>query len=359
MNSVRAPHPRVRDIVPYDPKYLPARAMLSANENPDDVPAPVRDAIARAIGEVALNRYPDPLANDLRDALAEAYGLQRGNVLVGNGGDELLLDVLMCWGGPGRTLLNVPPTFSVYAADARLTGTQVVDVARTDDFAIDEEAVLAAVAEHDVDIVVVCSPNNPTGDVARREFVEQLLDATDALVLMDEAYGEFSGQTTLDLLERHRNLVVLHTFSKAYSLAGVRLGFVLAHEQVITELVKVRQPYSVDAVSQAIGLQVARQRQAFDERIACIVQERERMLEKLRGLPGVEVWPSQANYLFFRVKGHAQGLWQHCYDNGVLIRDFSTGALTQDCFRVTVATRDQNDQFLACLGTYLQEGEGR
>ena len=355
MSSLRPANPLLDGLEPYDPKYLPAQAMLSANENHADVPQEVRACMREAIDELALNRYPDPLANDLRDALAADYGLNRENVLVGNGGDELLFDLVLAWGGQGRTMLNLPPTFSVYAANARLTGTQVVDINRLDDFAIDEEAVLARVGQGDIDLVVVCSPNNPTGNLVPPEFVERLLNATDALVLLDEAYGEFAGSSTLPLLQRHDNLAILHTFSKAYSLAAVRLGFLLASPQVVTELCKVRQPYSVDAVSQAMALQVCRNRAAFQPGIEAIIAERARAFEALDALPAVQVWPSEANYLLFRVPEQvAASLWQECYDAGVLVRDFSTGALTRNCFRVTIGAPHENDLFLDVLGRALQ-----
>ena len=204
----------------------------------------MRHEIMREVKRVALNRYPDPLANDLRDMIAEANGLDRDQVLVGNGGDELLFNMALAWGGPGRTFLNLPPTFSVYEANARLTNTTVANVPRRADFSIDEEAVLARVAEGGIDYLVVTSPNNPTGELAGETFVCRLLDATDALVMVDEAYFEFSRQTMRPYLAQHKNLVILRTFSKAFSLAGVRMGYLLGDAEVIREFVKVRQPYS-------------------------------------------------------------------------------------------------------------------
>ena len=241
MNSVRASAPQLVDITPYDPKYLPARACLSANENPCDVETEVRNEIKREINKVAFNRYPDPLANELRDMIAEANGLDRDCVLVGNGGDELLFDIALAWGGPGRKFLNMPPTFSVYQNNAELTNTEVVDIPRRADYTIDEEAVLSRVARGDIDYVIVTSPNNPTGDLADERFILRLLDATDALVMVDEAYFEFSRGTVRPYLAQHKNLVILRTFSKAFSLAGVRVGYLLGNPEVIREFLKVRQ----------------------------------------------------------------------------------------------------------------------
>ena len=352
MRRVRPAAPQLAGLEPYDPKYLPAEAFLSANENPCDVEAALRAEIVREIRRTALNRYPDPLANDLRDLIAEANGLDRDQVLVGNGGDELLFDLALAWGGPGRTFLNLPPTFSVYANNAQLTNTRIVEVARRADFSLDEEAVLARVAAGDIDYVIVTSPNNPTGERAPEDFVLRLLDATDALVVVDEAYFEFSRRTLRPYLESHENLLILRTFSKAFSLAGVRVGYVLGHAHVIRELVKVRQPYSVDALSQAAARVVFANRATFEPGIAAIIEERERLMRGLLTLPGVTPFPSDANYILFRMEG-ADAAWAFLYERGILVRDFSHAPLLEGCLRVTVGTPEQNDGFLAALRDFI------
>ncbi len=354
MRNIRPAAPQLADLVPYDPKYLPAEVSLSANENPSDVAEEVRRDIAREIKRVPFNRYPDPLANDLRDMIAEANGLDRDQVLVGNGGDELLFDLALAWGGPGRTCLNMPPTFSVYENNARLTGTTIVDVPRTADFRIDEEAVLARVAQGDIDYLIVTSPNNPTGELADETFILKLLDATDALVLVDEAYFEFSRLTMRPYLSQHKNLVILRTFSKAFSLAGVRVGYLLGDEEVLRELIKVRQSYSVDAVSQAIARVVYENRAAFEPGIDAIIAERARVFEALKTLPGVTAFPSQANYILFRIDDAAQ-VWQRLYDRGILIRDFSSAPYLQNCLRVTIGSAQENDKFLSALRDVAME----
>ena len=348
LNSVRQSAPQLQGLVPYDPKYLPARAYLSANENPRDVDTEIRQKIISAIRKVPLNRYPDPLANDLRDMIAEANGLDRDQVLLGNGGDELLFNIALAWGGPGRKFLNLPPTFSVYAANARLTGTEVVDVVRLPDYSIDEEAVLARVAEGDIDYVIVASPNNPTGKLANEEFLVKLLNATDALVMVDEAYFEFSRTTMRPYLATHKNLLILRTFSKAFSLAGARMGYILGNADVIREFLKVRQPYSVDAVSQAIAREVYSERQKFEHSIMAIIAERDRMLEELAKIPGVTVYPSDSNYILFKIDS-ADKVWEALYARGILVRDFSHAPMLENCLRVSVGTEVENDEFLAAL----------
>lgn len=348
LNSVRQSAPQLQGLVPYDPKYLPARAYLSANENPRDVETEIRQKIISAIRKVPLNRYPDPLANDLRDMIAEANGLDRDQVLLGNGGDEFLFNIALAWGGPGRKFLNLPPTFSVYAANARLTGTEVVDVPRLADYSIDEEAVFARLGQGDIDYVIVASPNNPTGKLANEEFLVKLLNATDALVLVDEAYFEFSRTTMRPYLAMHKNLLILRTFSKAFSLAGVRMGYILGNAEVIREFLKVRQPYSVDAVSQAIAREVFSERQKFERGIMAIISERNRLLEELEKVPGATVYPSDSNYILFKLEG-ADKVWEALYARGILVRDFSHAPMLENCLRVSVGTEEENNEFLAAL----------
>lgn len=356
MRSVRPPAAHLARMQPYDPKCLPARAFLSANENPLDVEDKLRQEIARELKRVPLNRYPDPLANELRDQIARAYGLRREQVLVGNGGDELLFDVALCWGGPGRTFLNLPPTFSVYEANARLTHTKTENVPRRADFSIDEEAVLARVARGDVDYVVVTSPNNPTGNAAPAGFVRRLLDTTDALVLVDEAYGEFCDESVMPLLGDYENLLVLRTFSKAYALAGVRMGYVLGAPTVIEQLCKVRQPYSVNALSQTAACAVFRNRERFAPAIRGIVAERERVFGELAAMPQASPYRSDANFILVRVPD-AHRVWERLYDQGVLVRDLSGNPLTSDCLRVSIGTRQENNLFLGALAEALGPSE--
>lgn len=356
MNSVCAPAPQLADIVPYDPKYLPADMYMSANENPSDVNGEIRRQIDEAVRSVPLNRYPDPLANELREVIAEANGLDRDWVLVGNGGDELLFDTALAWGGPGRTYLDLPPTFSVYAANARLTNTSILSIPRSSapEFAVDRDRVLDALASPSSDIAytIVASPNNPTGCMADPSLVIDMLEASDTLVMADEAYFEFSRSSVRPYLEQNENLVILRTFSKAFSLAGVRLGYILAHPSVIREYMKVRQPYSVDAVSQAIGRVVFENRSAFVPAIDAIISERGRMMEALRSIPTVHPMPSDSNWILFSVDD-ASDAWSYLYDHGVLVRDFSSAPLLEGMLRVTIGTADQNDAFLRHLRDFV------
>lgn len=354
--TVRASRSTLADIVPYDPKYLPAEVMISANENPRPVPDAVQGKIARAIARIDLNRYPDPLANQLRSLIGEAWGYPKEFVLLGNGGDELLFNIALAWGGPGRTMLTCPPTFSVYEANAKLTETNVVRIPRLSDFSLDEAAILDRVSKGDIDYIVITTPNNPTGNAAPPAFLEKLLRATDALVMVDEAYGEFGGQSMIPSLEHYPNLVVLKTFSKAYSLAGVRLGYIMADPHVIQEFIKVRQPYSVDAISQAIGKAVYEDRALLQPGIDDIIECRNWLHDALSFLPHIEVFPSDANYILVRLP-NAGEVWQQLYDRSILVRDFSKAAFLEDCLRITIGTMEENERLIGALSEILANAQ--
>ena len=325
--------------------------MISANENPCDVPFDLRREIERAVRKVPFNRYPDPLANDLRDLIAGANGLDRDQVLIGNGGDELLFDTALAFGGPGRTFLNVPPTFSVYVNNAQLTNTAIANVPRRADFTVDEDAVVERLARGDIDYTIITSPNNPTGDIVSDTFVTRMLDAADTLVMIDEAYFEFSRYTVRPLLEQHENLVILRTFSKAFSLAGVRIGYMLGSEAALREYKKVRQPYSVDAVSQAIARVVFGNRALFERGIDDIIDQRARVIAELSAMPHVEVFPSFANYVLFRFDDQidAGRIWDDLLAAGVLVRDFSRSHGLENCLRVSIGSEEENTRFLTVL----------
>lgn len=354
MDRLRAPREELDSLVPYDAKDIEAEVCLHANENPSDLPGELIDRLASRLRTVGFNRYPDPLANRLRDMIAEANGLERGNVMIGNGGDELIFDLLLAWGGPGRKLIDLPPTFSMYAIDGVVTGTEVVSIARrAEDFSVDEEAVMKRVGEGDIDIVVVSNPNNPTGDLVPETFLIDLLNATDSIVLVDEAYFEFSRHTMRPHMDRHANLVILRTFSKAFSMAGLRVGYLLGHADVVTELTKVRQPYAVDRLAQTVARMVFKERAAFEAGIRDIIRRRDVLLHGLSSLSGLTVYRTEANFVLFRVE-HASAVWRDLlHSHSVLVRDFSRTPGLEDCLRVTVGTDEEIGRFLAAMDEIL------
>jgi histidinol-phosphate aminotransferase len=247
----------------------------------------------------------------------------------------------------------------MYEIDARVTGTEVVEVPRrAKDFAIDEKAVLRRLEKGDIDIVMVSHPNNPTGNLQPETFLIDLLKGTDALVLVDEAYFEFSRHTMRPHMTRHPNLVILRTFSKAFSLAGLRVGYLLAHEDVISELTKVRQPYSVDRFSQWVAGLVFRERVVFEGQIQELLRQRDVLEHGLGQVPGIEVFRSEANFVLFRVE-RAAAVWRDLlHSHGILVRDLSRVPGLEDCLRVSVGSERENRAFLDAVAELMTSRRG-
>ncbi len=353
MEKVRPSRPELESLVPYDAKEVRVDVSLASNEHPNNLPTEIINKLAGRLGEFPFNRYPDATAPELRRLIAEANGLEPENVLVGNGGDELIFDLLLAWGGPGRKLLDMPPTFAMYGIDAEVTGTEVVRIPRTADFSVDEEAVLARVAQGDIDIVIVANPNNPTGSLTNESFLIDLINATDAIVMVDEAYFEFSRHTMRPHMLRHENLVILRTFSKAFSLASLRVGYLLGAPDVVRELMKVRQPYSVNAFSQWVAGAVFRERMVFETGISEIMRGRDQLAHGLSLIHGIEVFPSEANFVLFRTE-HASALWRDLlHGHSVMVRDFSRTPGLENCLRVTVGTPEENQRFLEAVAAVV------
>lgn len=346
--------PSAAALEPYDPAFSPVEVNLSANENTHGMPAAVRAAVDEALSRVATNRYPTPLSDELRLELARLHGVAPDQVAIGNGGDELLFNLFLAFGGPGHMLVNCPPTFSVYRLYAELVETEVVDVPR-DPGTFEPDLGALVEAARTAHLVVVTSPNNPTGGLFPRDGVGRLCEACPGIVLVDEAYIEFSGPSSScePLLSAYPNLAVLHTFSKAFCLAAGRLGYILASRSVVAALSAVRQPYSVSSFDQAAALAALRHRNAFVAAIDAIRAERARVLAALTALGGVTVWPSEANFLLVRV-ADAHRVWERLRDErSILVRDVSRGAGTEGCLRITVGTPEENDRVVSALAALL------
>lgn len=344
------PRDEVAALVAYDAPEPSAKVVLVANENPDNLPKLVLDEIVGITRTLSFNRYPDPRALALREALAEANGVGRDNVIVGNGGDEILVQTCLAFGGSGRTALTFPPTFSMYAIIGASTGTEVRSVSRREDFSLDRDSALAAAA--DCDLVFLSNPNNPSGTLEERETIAALAKAAKGLVVLDEAYCEFTGTTFADLIGESENVLVLRTLSKAFSMAGLRVGYALGSGEAIGQLHKVRLPYNSNAFSQAVAVCALKYRDLFDERVREIVGERDRVAALLADTQGVDPIPSSANFILMRV-AEAELVWEKLLDAGILVRSFPGDELLDNYLRVTIGSRAENDRFLAALGRAL------
>jgi histidinol-phosphate aminotransferase len=264
-----------------------------------------------------------------------------------NGSNEVIQTVLLAFGGPGRSALVFEPTYAMHSHIARVTGTGVVAARVAEPWVLDPQTVAAEVAKAQPAITFVCSPNNPTGTAQPLDVVQAALDAGPGLVLVDEAYGEFGGDSATQILGRHQRLGVVRSFSKSWRMAGARLGYLLAHPWLVEAIQVARLPYHLSALSQAAGEIAVKHATATMSVIEEIVAERERLAKEMERIPDVQVFPSAANFLLFRTSWDGAKLWRALADAGVLVRDFSS--TIPGCLRVTIGTADQNLTFVETL----------
>ena len=353
----------LRDVVPYGAPQLDVPVRLNTNETPVPPPAAFVAELARRLPTLTLNRYPDRDAIDLRRALAVREGLDPAQVWAANGSNEVLLQLLQAYGGPGRTALSFRPGYSMYPELCRTTQTPVRIVELRDDGLLTpgtiEDDVARVVAEHDPVITLLANPNNPTGALIDHATITALHDAVSGLLVVDEAYVEFAppGASARALMDTLPRLVISRTFSKAFRLAGLRLGYLLAPAQVVEDLLRVRLPYHLDAITQLAGLVALEQEDAFLDHRQETADERQRVAGALAAMPGIEVLPSSANFLLLRTT--STDLFERLLGHGVLVRDLSSSVGRPGTWRVTVGTPAENDQLIAALARTLGDDEGQ
>jgi histidinol-phosphate aminotransferase len=334
----------------YHSPQLEAEVRLNTNESPFHPPEAWRRELMAALAEVAFNRYPDRPATELRAAIAALHGVTPEEIFCANGSNEVLQCLLLAYGGPGRRALVFEPTYALHSHISRVTGTEVVEGGRTEDFRIDPASARTLLKAERPDVTFLCSPNNPTGRAEPRDTVVAVLHAAPGLVIVDEAYGQFSSWTALDLRgPAHPGLVVTRTFSKTWAMAGARLGYLVADPAVVQACEAVVLPYHLSAQTQLAGLLALRHRDEMEARVALIAEERGRVAAALGDLP-VESWPSDANFILFRPLGKdADAVWRDLLEHSVLIRNCASWDGLGGCLRVTIGRPDENDRFLTAM----------
>jgi histidinol-phosphate aminotransferase len=343
---------------PYGAPQLDAPVRLNTNENPYPPSPALAAEIAAAVGEVAggLNRYPDRDAVALRTALASylGHGLTVANAWAANGSNEIIQQVLQAFGGPGRSALGFEPSYSMHPLITQTTATRWIAAERTSDFSLAPELAVAQVRQHGPDLVFLTSPNNPTGSATPLEVIEAVCEAAHGMVVVDEAYAEFSrdqSATALALLARHPRLVIVRTMSKAFAMAGARVGYLAADPAVVEALLLVRLPYHLSAVTQAVALTALRHSGELLSSVAAIRAERDRLVSDLRGL-GLIAPDSDANFVLFGKFIDRRAVWQALLDRGVLIREVGP----PEWLRVSIGTAAETATFLSELRGVLDGG---
>jgi histidinol-phosphate aminotransferase len=328
---------------------------LDAMENPYRLPDRLRAELGAACADAELNRYPDPEARALKAVLRDALLVPDGmDMLLGNGSDEIIQLLAMGCARPGAAMLGVEPSFVMFSMIARCCGMRFVGVPLTRSFALDTEAVVAAMDREKPSLTFIAFPNNPTGNLFDRHAIETIIRSASGLVVIDEAYHPFAQASFMPRLGEFPNLLVMRTLSKL-GLAGLRLGALAGPREWIAEFNKLRLPYNVNALTQSVAARVLKDPDVLVQQAERIRDERHRMLAALGKLEGVRPYPSDANFIMFSVP-RAEAVFQRLLNRRVLIKKL-TGShpALDDCLRVTVGTAAENDEFLGSLAASLRE----
>jgi histidinol-phosphate aminotransferase len=350
--------PDLETLVGYHSAQVDVEVRLNTNESPLPPPEQWLAALADEVRGIAFNRYPDRQATALRTALAASHGVTIDEMFCANGSNEVLQCLLLAYGGSGRTAALFEPTYTLHSHIARITGTTVAAGPRRDDFALDLEAVADVLAAKRPELTFLCSPNNPTGRADPLDEIAIVARLAPGLLVVDEAYGQFAPSSALELKrqdpEGTRHVVVVRTFSKTWSMAGARLGYLVADPEVVAACELVALPYHLDAAKQSAGRLALGYVDEMERRVAAIAEERGRIASAFVDLP-VESWPSDANFLLFRPTAKAATeVWADLVASSVLVRDCSSWPGLTGCLRVTVGLPEENERFLAALTESLQ-----
>ncbi|MGI8685932.1 MAG: histidinol-phosphate transaminase [Acidimicrobiales bacterium] len=337
----------------YHSPQVDVAVRLNTNESPYPPPPGWVEALAEAVATIPFHRYPDRSATALRAGLADLHGVRPEQVFAANGSNEVLQVLLLTYGGPGRSVAVFEPTYALHSHIARLTGTGVATGDRAPDFTLDLGEVKRVLAEADPAVTFLCSPNNPTGRADPQSAVADVVDLAPGLVVVDEAYGQFAPWSAVDLVDDDAGLAVVRTYSKTWSMAAARLGYLIGPAPLVAEMEARALPYHLDAIKQAAGVLALRFRPEMDARVRAVSAERDRLAAALGALD-VDTWPSDANFILFRPRSRPSAeVWQGLLDRSVLVRDCSSWPGLDGCLRVTVGTPDEDDAFLDAMEATL------
>ncbi len=341
------------------------RIKLDQNENPFELPIELKEQVLDLARAQSWSRYPTPIPRRLIARLAQIDEWREDGILVGNGSNQLILALLTTFIRPGARVVMPAPTFPTFPRSVELLQGEIVEVPLKretespfgNDFALEPEAIRAAVERQNPKVVILCSPNNPTGGALTLEQIESIAQNTSALVVVDEAYWQFNGMTALPLLARYSNLVILRTFSKALGLAGLRVGYLLAAPDVIRQVSRAVPFFSVNFFAEAAALTTLDYLPWFDERVSLLTRERERVYTEMKKIPGIKPYPSRTNFILFSLLDREVGFALDALTReGILVRDMrAQHPLLADCLRVSIGLREENDTFLETLARLVSD----
>jgi len=345
----------LRDFQPYQANDVEYLIKLDANESPFDLPDCVKKQLAfELMGKSDFNRYPDPGGRELRGAIAEACGVDREEVVLGNGSDELIQILVHAFINKGEVALCPVPSFVMYKICTQIGGGIAVEIPLDENFEYQMDAYYKAIEEYNPKMIFLCSPNNPTGNTLSEQEIIKLAEGYRGVIVVDEAYCEFSGGSLSKRIVRYPNIIVLRTFSKAMGLAGLRIGYLICNKDLALQINKVKPPYNLNRFSQRAAVLMLKNQDIIKERIRYIIKQREELYRQLNGMAKVRTFPSQANFLLIQVPD-ADRIAKRLLDEGILVRGFQRDSRLKDCLRITVGLEEENRSFVRELRRILKE----
>lgn len=343
----------IRSLKPYQVERVAWRIKLNANENPYSLPSEIQEKVMECLRELCLNRYPDSTSMELRETLATQLGVESDELIVGNGSNELIQMILTAFGGNRRKVLFPAPSYAMYKVMTPLEGSVPLEVPLVEGWDLDLPAMLRAIEVHRPKVVLLSYPNNPTGNCFSEEKIMEVLRVAPGVVVVDEAYFYFSRKTFLPRLQDFPNLAILRTLSKA-GMASLRVGILIANRELVTQLNKVKLPYNLNAISQAIAKVVAENGDLIWAQLRRILDERQGLFDQLNRVEGITPFPTEANFVLFRCARSGGELYRRLIDEGIWIRNFSDTPYLENCLRVTIGLPQENREFIEALRRLME-----
>ncbi len=357
MSFLKHIKPSVHHLEAYSVKSKPLSTnliKLNQNENPFDLPNELKRELLEEFYVQPWNRYPDVFPTRLIEALSKYIGAPMESIIAANGSNELMYTVLMAIVGSGTKVLIPTPTFFLYEKIVRVLEGHLIAVPANDDLSFNVDGIISTARKEHPALIILNSPNSPTGQMLMVNDVERIINETDTIVLVDEAYIEFADMPSVfPLLQKYDRLVILRTFSKAFSLAGLRIGYLLAQPSLCSELLKPKIPFTVNNFSAAAAIKLMQRRESITQHIEYIKEQKRFLFENLCQIEAIKVFPSQTNFLIFTAKNGAPSLFENLLSENVLIRDVSSYPMLNNTLRVNAGTEAENRAFLTALKKYL------
>ncbi len=337
----------VQNFKNYQIEKIPYKYKLDANEVFFNLPEDILENMANIVKETSFNIYPDTTADELRDEISKYCKVERENILVSNGSDEAIHLLNLAFVDKDDEILIPSPSFAMYSIYARLSGGKIITFPLGENFEYNLEIIFETMKKQNPKMIFICNPNNPTGTTIEPKDILKIVEKNESIVVVDEAYYEFCGKTVVEYVENYENLVVLRTFSKAFGLAGLRIGYAVSNKNLISYLQRVKPPFNTSSFSQKLAVYLLKSG-ILSSRVEYILKEREILISELNRLKFVKVYPTESNFVLCEFKD-SEFVYKKLLENGILVRNFPKGSVLENCLRITVGSREANEYLLEVL----------